>query len=331
MGDSQLGPATQFTFSQIEQLWTQNGGPAGWAPLMAGIAIAESGGNAGILNNTPATGDYSVGLWQINYYGSLLSGRTAEYGNPQTLANDPNAQAKAAISLFGGGAGLSNWQGDATWKAWKAAGAPSQPSASTVQAWIGGKDTTGAGSAVPPNTGATGSGAAGAAGTSGSCTVNIFGACLLSSSELKAIRGGLLIVGGAILMGLGGLEIAMVAMRGSKTGRAIAGSQSAKVARKVVTKTPAGRIPGVNRIGAGAGTGRAPAPARSRSSKPVFSQRDVMDAFNAGTQSGAVNGPAQRRRPAPFNESDETLRGSNPKTPGQVRQMRQAPERRKAA
>ena len=129
--------STRLAFQNIEQLWIDNGGPAGWAPLMAGIAIAESGGDPSALNDNPATGDYSVGLWQINYFGSLLPGRTASYGSPAALQADPNAQAKAAIDLFGGGPGITNWTNDATWKQWVNAGRPNQPSASTVQGWLG--------------------------------------------------------------------------------------------------------------------------------------------------------------------------------------------------
>ncbi len=79
------------------------------APIMAAIALAESGGRTNALNNNPSTGDYSVGLWQINYFGNLLPGRTSEYGSPAFLSANPSAQAKAAISLAGNGSGLSNW------------------------------------------------------------------------------------------------------------------------------------------------------------------------------------------------------------------------------
>lgn len=136
--------ADTLTYAQIEALWIKNGGDPKWAPLMAGIAIAESGGHTTSLNNTPATGDYSVGLWQINYYQGLLPGRTARYGSPATLLASPDAQAKAAVDLFGGGGGLGNWQGDAAWKAWNAHGKPSAPSSADVVGWgYGGVNPTG--------------------------------------------------------------------------------------------------------------------------------------------------------------------------------------------
>lgn len=98
-----------LTFQQLEDLWTSNGGSVALAPIMAGIALAESGGRTDALNNNPATGDYSVGLWQINYFDGMLQPRTQKYGSPDQLKADPNLQAKAAVSLAGNGSGLSNW------------------------------------------------------------------------------------------------------------------------------------------------------------------------------------------------------------------------------
>lgn len=105
-------PASRtLSFQQIESVWEQAGGSPQAAPLMAGIAESESGGNPTALNNNPATGDYSVGLWQINYFGNLAGPRTARYGTPAQVM-DPLANAKAAVNLYAGGSGLSNWAGD---------------------------------------------------------------------------------------------------------------------------------------------------------------------------------------------------------------------------
>lgn len=128
--------ALSYSFADVEQLWINNGGNPIWAPLAAGIAMAESGGNSTALNNNPNTGDYSVGLWQINYYGSLLGPRTALYGSPSTLQGDPNAQARAAVQLSGNGSNWQPWQTDKAWNAWQAAGAPTGPNAQTVQGWL---------------------------------------------------------------------------------------------------------------------------------------------------------------------------------------------------
>lgn len=73
----------------------------------------DPSGNPSALNNDPGTGDYSVGLFQVNYYGSLLSGRTAEFGSPTSLAASPQAQARAALAIYksqGPGAWPSSYQ-----------------------------------------------------------------------------------------------------------------------------------------------------------------------------------------------------------------------------
>jgi hypothetical protein len=111
--------------SQIETLWTSNGGDPAAAQTFAGIANAESGGNTEALNNDPSTGDYSIGLWQINYRGTgsgqyssnpadwpLYNSRVKEFGSPSDLQSNPNRQAGAAISLSNNGQNLSPWAGD---------------------------------------------------------------------------------------------------------------------------------------------------------------------------------------------------------------------------
>lgn len=96
-----------LTYAQIEDLWTRNGGNPLAAPVMAAIALAESGGRTDALNTKPP--DYSVGLWQVNYYGSLGPSRTAAYGAPTQLAANPDAQAKAAVAISGNGTNLKPW------------------------------------------------------------------------------------------------------------------------------------------------------------------------------------------------------------------------------
>lgn len=71
------------------------------ANTLAAIAGAESSYDLSVVNDTPATGDYSVGAWQINYYGSLLAGRTAEFGSPRHLAQSSvSTQAGAAQQVW---------------------------------------------------------------------------------------------------------------------------------------------------------------------------------------------------------------------------------------
>lgn len=67
------------------------------AATMAAIAMAESGGKSGAINDNPKTGDLSYGLWQINMIGKLGPARRKEFGiesNEQLL--DPATNANAA-------------------------------------------------------------------------------------------------------------------------------------------------------------------------------------------------------------------------------------------
>jgi hypothetical protein len=105
----QLGPVTHLSAADVEALWVNNGGDPSKALTAAAIVFSSENpaGNAGLVNDTASTGDYSVGLWQINYAGDLLSTRTAQFGSPEALAADPNLQARAAIAMSANG---TNWQ-----------------------------------------------------------------------------------------------------------------------------------------------------------------------------------------------------------------------------
>lgn len=68
-----------YNEQQLEQLWIEAGGKAALAPLMAAIAIAESGGNPNAHNTSGA-----AGLWQIlgqpfpgNVYNPLTNAKMA--------------------------------------------------------------------------------------------------------------------------------------------------------------------------------------------------------------------------------------------------------------
>lgn len=79
------------------------------ANILAAIPGAESGYDLSVVNDTPATGDYSVGAWQVNYYGSLYAGRVAQFGRPGHLArSDVTTQARAARTIWAD-QGLSAW------------------------------------------------------------------------------------------------------------------------------------------------------------------------------------------------------------------------------
>lgn len=77
----------------------------------AAIAGAETGGSydLAVINDTPSTGDYSVGCWQINYYASLYAGRAAAYGTPQQLVQGGlTRQFYAAMGIYHG-QGFGAW------------------------------------------------------------------------------------------------------------------------------------------------------------------------------------------------------------------------------
>lgn len=78
-------------------------GDAGIAATFAAIGTAESGLDYRVINDTPATGDYSVGIWQINYFGSLYAGRAHDYGTPQQLVEGGlTRQFYAAMGIYHG-------------------------------------------------------------------------------------------------------------------------------------------------------------------------------------------------------------------------------------
>jgi len=89
---------------------TALGGNSSQAATLAAIGTAESSLDLTVLNNTPATGDYSIGIWQVNYYGDLLAGRTAAYGSPEALATGGLAkQAVAAWGISNRGTSFTPW------------------------------------------------------------------------------------------------------------------------------------------------------------------------------------------------------------------------------
>ena len=117
--------STVLSDPQIGKLLTDAGFSPGDATNFVGIAHAESGGRYDALNDNPSTGDYSIGLWQENFYASLGPYRTARYaprfGLKATMAPDqfagwlrdhPVAQAEIAHDLFES-SGYRPWTGDA--------------------------------------------------------------------------------------------------------------------------------------------------------------------------------------------------------------------------
>lgn len=95
---SKTRPTGKLSERQIQSLWIQAGGNPRYAPLMARIAMYESGGNPYAHNGNANTGDDSYGLWQINYFGANRDPRTKLWG-PPNLMYDPMNNARAAVQL----------------------------------------------------------------------------------------------------------------------------------------------------------------------------------------------------------------------------------------
>lgn len=90
-----------YSYGQLEELWIQAGGSKGVAPLMAAIALAESGGNPAANNYTDNGGTQtSWGLWQVSNGTHQWPGT----GNP----NDPLVNAKYAVAKYNT-QGLTAW------------------------------------------------------------------------------------------------------------------------------------------------------------------------------------------------------------------------------
>lgn len=89
----------QYSYAQLERLWTDAGGSSKDAPNMAYIAkYDESGGNAGAWNSTGATG-----LWQIEW--------PSNYGGARQDLFTPLKQAQTAVGMFNR-SGYSPWGSD---------------------------------------------------------------------------------------------------------------------------------------------------------------------------------------------------------------------------
>ena len=188
-----LGTGTQFTYAQLEGLWVNAGGAAAQAPIMAAIAMAESGGCSTAYNPSGATG-----LWQI-----LGAVDAADQGN----LTDPAVNAHEAVLKY-------TTQGLTAWATYTS-GAYTAFMANNVS-----PDTS-----VP--TAATDTSATSSAPSSTCITGTAFGFCPLSKSEARALIGGMCMVAGALIALPGIILLAAFAFRGS--GAASATGQAASV------------------------------------------------------------------------------------------------------
>jgi|SRR5215469_643244 len=105
MGDIwPYGPPLRVSWAALYNSVIARGWSSTGADILAAIALAESGGDLRVINDTPYTGDYSVGAWQINYYNGLWGERTSAFGTPaQLIAGQLPAQSYAAVTIARGG------------------------------------------------------------------------------------------------------------------------------------------------------------------------------------------------------------------------------------
>jgi hypothetical protein len=99
----------QFGAEELVRLAIDSGFTKAQAPIMAAIALAESGGRAEAHNPNRSTGDNSYGLWQINMIDELGNQRRRQFGlKSDEQLKDPATNVRAAKRVFES-QGLSAW------------------------------------------------------------------------------------------------------------------------------------------------------------------------------------------------------------------------------
>jgi len=127
-----------YTYGQLETLWTQAGGSKALAPLMAAIALAESGGNPGALNTTDNNGTQtSVGLWQVsngthNYPASWATPQ----GNAAEAVAKYQSQGLDAWGTYTSGAYQQYYQGSTPASALPQGGSTQQATLTSAPGWL---------------------------------------------------------------------------------------------------------------------------------------------------------------------------------------------------
>ena len=120
-----------LSYGQLEQLWNNAGGNRALAPLMAAIALAESGGNPNATNPTDNGGTQtSWGLWQIS---------NGTHGQPAQNILSPAVNAQQAVAKYKS-QGLGAW-GTYTSGAYKQFFNSKTPASTLPQGGSGGSGT----------------------------------------------------------------------------------------------------------------------------------------------------------------------------------------------
>jgi hypothetical protein len=99
----------QFGAEELVRLALDSGFNRNQAPIMAAIALAESGGRTEAHNPNRSTGDNSYGLWQINMIDNLGVERRRQFGlKSDEQLKDPATNVRAAKRVFES-QGLGAW------------------------------------------------------------------------------------------------------------------------------------------------------------------------------------------------------------------------------
>jgi hypothetical protein len=89
---------TVFGWDGLEGLWVANRGPRDKSPIAAGVALAESSGESGVVSSAGA-----IGCWQIMPFWA------PHFGWPVSALYNPNYNARAAIAISSDGTNWGAW------------------------------------------------------------------------------------------------------------------------------------------------------------------------------------------------------------------------------
>ena len=197
----------KLTYSQLEGLWIRNGGSTTQAPLMAAIALAESGGNTGARNDKDNGGKQSsFGLWQIS---------TGTHTPPSPQWSDPDVNAKLAMGKLKS-QGLKAWgtYTSGAYKKFLANGVPpsAPPSGGSSGGALSGGGTVTAIASIKDDT----------------CAWNLHlpvagDTCITSKTMVRQIMGGIIMAGGIIVAVTGLVLLVKYGMGNSKTAQGVVG------------------------------------------------------------------------------------------------------------
>jgi Lysozyme like domain len=210
---------TTYTYSQLEGLWINAGGPRAVAALAAAIGEAESGGNSQAVNRTDNNGTQtSWGLWQIS---------NGTHGQPVPNILDPAVNAQQAVAKYNNaGHQFTPW-GTYDTGAYKAFLSGSTTPDTSVP---------GLGSPAPPGTAAPGATCLLALPSVGLGPISTPQVCLIDRTEARAVLGAVLLASGGLVLALGVLVLAAYGLKSSGAGKAagralqVAGAATAVVA-----------------------------------------------------------------------------------------------------